>query len=55
MISRSCFRVVTREITQLGDPRPFNSLMEIPAAIEKVLVESGVKLHIDWAMSKYIE
>lgn len=38
-----------------GDPRPFNSLMEIPAVIEKVLVQHGIKLHCNRRMFDYIE
>jgi len=38
-----------------SSPIPFNSLMEIPAVIEKVLIEHGVKLHVDHNMSKYIQ
>jgi hypothetical protein len=26
-------------------PKPFHSLMDLPAVIEKVLIEHGVKLH----------
>lgn len=37
------------------NPRPFNSLMEIPAAIEKVLVQHGIKLHRIRRMVDYIE
>ncbi len=36
-------------------PRPFNSLMEIPAVIEKVLVHHGIKLHRIRRMVDYIE
>ena len=36
-------------------PRPFNSLMEIPAMIEKVLVQHNVKLHRIKRMEDYIE
>lgn len=38
-----------------GYPRPFNSLMEIPAIIEKVLIQHGVILHRVKKMDKYIE
>jgi len=38
-----------------GSPVPFQSLMEIPAAIEKVLVRRGVRLHVSRAMKKYVE
>lgn len=37
-----------------GRPRPFNSLMEIPAAIERVLIEHGIRLHASRKMRKYI-
>lgn len=30
---------------QSQDPVPFNSMMEIPRAVEKVLLQHGVKLH----------
>jgi hypothetical protein len=36
-------------------PRPFNSLMGIPAVIEKVLVQHGIKLHRLRRMADYIE
>ena len=36
-------------------PRPFNSLMEIPAVIEKVLIEHGITLHRLGKMWKYIK
>ena len=36
-------------------PRPFNSLMEIPAVIEKVLIEHGITLHRVTKMAKYIK
>ena len=35
-------------------PRPFNSLMDIPTVIEKVLMEHGIILHCDHKMAKYI-
>ncbi len=38
-----------------GYPRPFNSLMEIPSVIEKVLIQHNVILHRDGKMEKYIE
>lgn len=37
-----------------GYPRPFNSLMELPAVIEKVLIQHGVTLHLASKMEKYI-
>jgi len=36
-------------------PRPFNSLMEIPATMEKVLIEHGITLHHGNKMSKYMK
>jgi len=33
----------------------FNSLMEIPNAIEKVLVEHGVQLHLCSKMDRYVK
>lgn len=27
------------------NPRPFNSIMQLPAIVERVLIEHGVKLH----------
>lgn len=38
-----------------GNPRPFNSLMEIPAVIEKVLVQHDIKLHRIRRMIDYLE
>ena len=38
-----------------GNPNTFNSLMEIPAAIEKVLFKHGIMLHRVKKMGKYIE
>lgn len=35
-------------------PRHFNSLMELPAAIERVLIENGITLHTASKMDKYI-
>jgi len=36
------------------DTRPFNSLMELPSVIEKVLIEHRIKLHPVYKMAKYI-
>jgi hypothetical protein len=33
----------------------FNSLMEIPSTIEKVLIKHGIKLHLYRNMDNYIE
>lgn len=38
-----------------ANPRPFNSLMEIPLAIEKVLIQHGVTLRCGRVMEKYIK
>jgi hypothetical protein len=37
-----------------GRPRPFNSLMEIPAAIEQVLIDNRVQLYAAAKTGKYI-
>jgi hypothetical protein len=37
----------------LGKPVPFNSLLELPGAIEKVLIEHGVKIHRSRKMKRY--
>jgi hypothetical protein len=36
------------------DQVPFNSLMEVPAKIEKVLIDHGVEIHPSSRMAKYI-
>ena len=36
-------------------PIPFNSLMELPQVIEKVLIQHGIKLHRLGKMAKYVE
>ncbi len=38
-----------------NNPRPFNSLMDMPRVIEMVLIEHGVKLHRLSRMAKYIK
>lgn len=38
-----------------GRARPFNSLMELPAAIERVLLDHGVTLHARGKMQRYIQ
>lgn len=35
-------------------PLPFNSLMELPSIIEKVLLQHGITLHLGKKMRKYI-
>ena len=37
------------------NPRPFNSLMDLPRIIEMVLIEHGVKLHRIGKTAKYIK
>lgn len=36
-----------------SNPRPFNSLLDVGAVIEKVLIDHGVMLHPDRRMRKY--
>lgn len=36
-----------------SNPRPFNSLLDVGAIIEKVLIDHGVILHPDRKMQKY--
>jgi hypothetical protein len=36
-----------------GSPRPFHSLMDLPAVVEKVLIEHGIVLHLNRRMKKY--
>ena len=37
------------------NPIPFNSLMELPAKIERLLVQEGIVLHTTPKMRKYIK
>jgi hypothetical protein len=37
-----------------GDRVPFNSLAEIPAKIEKVLIDNGITIHKSSRMKKYM-
>lgn len=37
------------------DPIPFNSLMELTAVIEKVLIKKGVTIHLSDKMKRYME
>ena len=37
-----------------GSPRPFHSLLDVGAMIERVLIEHGVVLHPSRKMQKYI-
>lgn len=37
-----------------GDPLPFNSLLELPAAIEKLLIREKVKLHPSDRTRRYL-
>jgi hypothetical protein len=34
-------------------PRPFNSVMELTAVIERVLIDHGVVLHLEKRMRRY--
>lgn len=36
-------------------PVPFNSLMELPFAIEKLFVQNGITLHVGARMRKYLK
>lgn len=36
-------------------PLPFNSLLELPVAIERLLIREGIVLHIGARMTKYIK
>ena len=36
-----------------GRPRPFNSMLEIGAVIERVLIEHGIVIHRSKKMKKY--
>jgi hypothetical protein len=38
-----------------GPPRPFHSLLDMGAVIEKVLLEYGIKLHPSRRMKKYFD
>lgn len=37
-----------------GAPKPFHSLMDLPAVMEKVLQEHGIRLHPSRRMQKYL-
>ena len=37
-----------------ADPIPFNTLMELPSAIEKLLIREEIMLHLNSKMRKYI-
>ncbi|MFI5116229.1 MAG: hypothetical protein ACHP8B_05965 [Terriglobales bacterium] len=37
-----------------GKARPFNSLLDLGAAIEQILKEHGIVLHVSRGMKKYI-
>jgi hypothetical protein len=37
-----------------GTPTPFNSLLDLGAAIEEALIEHGIVLHPSRKMSKYV-
>lgn len=54
--TRGVVRVTPNEAhgIESGDPRHFNSLMELPAAIERVLIENGIVLHPTGKQAKYL-
>lgn len=37
-----------------GNPVPFNSMAEIPAIVEKVLIDHGITIHKSTKMKKYM-
>ncbi|MBU1023373.1 hypothetical protein KKB99_03700 [bacterium] len=37
-----------------SQPKPFHSLLDVGAVIEKVLIEQGIVLHVSRKMCKYI-
>jgi hypothetical protein len=43
----------SHNITAQESQVPFNSLMEIPSVIEKVLIQNGINLHTSNRMKKY--
>jgi len=43
-----------RGIDSRSGTHPFNSLAEIPAALEKLLIKSGIKVHPSKKLKKYI-
>ena len=38
-----------------GSPKPFHSLLDVGAVIEKVLIEQGIVLHPSRRMRKYMQ
>lgn len=36
------------------NPRPFHSLLDVGAVIEKVLIQHGIQLHVNRQMRKYL-
>ena len=53
---RGMVRVEPNEVHGIGSQRtvPFNSLMELPFAIEKALIRSGITIHPSPNMKKYL-
>jgi hypothetical protein len=37
-----------------GKPRPFHSLMDLSAVVERVLIDQGIVLHLNSRMKKYV-
>ena len=50
-------RLTKNDIHGIGQkkPLPFNSLMDLPAVIEKVLIANGITLHPSRVMKKYLK
>ncbi|MGH8693662.1 MAG: hypothetical protein ACREVM_05460 [Burkholderiales bacterium] len=38
-----------------GSPKPFHTLLDVGAVIEKVLIEQGIVLHPSKKMAKYVQ
>lgn len=43
----------SHQIEPTKDPIIFNSLMELPSAIEKLLIQHGIQLHLNDKTKKY--
>ena len=37
-----------------GDPIPFNSMADIPAKVERLLIEQGITIHSSSRMRRYM-
>ena len=49
-IERNKYHGITPE-----QPEPFNSLLELPAVIERVLIQHGIVIHLSRRMQKYVQ